>query len=136
VSGHKGWKIDLDSEYPCPCRREGCLKPIMLTEAFGCDRCQQIFVTKNHNQELEQLSGAYPYKRAWFWNGQRWIAIHSRWGEIYLPLTLGIIVVLLLVWLPLTLQSSFEVTILFWALLALLLALLPAFMVWLAYWRR
>ncbi len=131
----KGLKIDLDSEYPCPCRRAGHLKPIMLTEAFGCDRCQQIFVVQNNNQELEQLSGAYPYKRAWRWNGRRWLAVHSRIGEIYLPIALGLMIVLLLVWLPLTLQSSFEVTIFFWALLALLLALLPALMVWLTHWR-
>mgnify|MGYP006425429557 CR=1 FL=1 len=132
----KGFKIDLDSEYPCPCRRAGRLKPIMLTEAFGCDRCQQIFIVQDNNQQLEQLSGAYPYKRAWRWNGKRWMAVHSRLGEIYLPITLGIIVVLLVVWLPLSLlQSSVEVTIFFWALLAVLLALLPAVMVWLAHWR-
>lgn len=132
----KGFKIDLDSEYPCPCRRVGCLKPIMLTDAFGCDKCQRIFVVKENNQELEELSGAYPYKRAWRWNGSRWLAVHSRFGEIYLPIALGFLVLLLVVWLPLTLQSSLEVTILFWALVALLLALLPALMVWLTHWRN
>lgn len=107
----------------------------MLTEAFGCNRCQQIFVVKDNDCQLEQLSSTYPYKRAWRWNGHRWIAVHSRWGELYLPLSLGIMVVMLVVWLPLTLQSSVEVTILFWALLAVLLALLPAIIVWLAHWR-
>lgn len=131
----KGLKIDLDSEYPCPCRRKGWIKPILLTDAFGCDRCQQIFVVKENSDQLEQLSGAYPYKRAWRWNGQRWLPVHSRLGEMYLPIVLGMIVVLLVIWLPLTLQSSLEVTVLFWALLAVLLALLPALMVWLAHWR-
>jgi hypothetical protein len=131
----KGLKIDLSSEYPCPCRRNGRIEPIMLTEAFGCNRCQQIFVVKDNDYQLEQLSSTYPYKRAWRWNGHRWIAVHSRWGELYLPLSLGIMVVMLVVWLPLTLQSSVEVTILFWALLAVLLALLPAIIVWLAHWR-
>lgn len=132
----KGVKIDLDSEYPCPCRRKGHLKPILLTDAFGCDRCQQIFIVQDDNQQLEQLSGSYPYKRAWRWDGQRWLAVHSRFNQMYLPLTLGIIVVLLVVWLPLTLQTSFEVTVLFWAIIAVLLALLPAIIVWLAHWRN
>lgn len=131
----KGVKIDLSSEYPCPCRRAGHLKPITLTEAFGCDRCHHIFIVQDNYQQLQQISGVSPYKRAWHWNGWRWLPIHSRWGELYLPMILGIAIVLLAVWLPLLLQSSVEGTVFFWVLLAVLLALLPALMVWLAYWR-
>lgn len=47
--------------------------PIALTEAFGCDRCQQIFVVRDHNYVIEQLASHYPYKRAWRWNGHQWL---------------------------------------------------------------
>ncbi|MFN7660518.1 MAG: hypothetical protein ACK5P3_20735, partial [Dolichospermum sp.] len=62
-------KIDLNMEYACPCRHKGQLIPITLTEAFGCDRCQQIFVVEENGYVLEQLTTTYPYKRAWRWKG-------------------------------------------------------------------
>ncbi len=68
-------KISLKKEYPCPCRRTGCLKPIMLTEAMGCDRCQQIFVVQDNRQTIEQLPSIYQ-KRIWRWNGRRWINMY------------------------------------------------------------
>ena len=131
----KAQKIDLNTEYPCPCRRRGHLLPITLTEAFGCDRCQQIFVVEENGQVIEQLSSSYPYKRAWRWTGHRWIAAHHGLGESYLPVALGIILVLLIVWLPLALRSPSGLSIIFWTILAVLLAVLPALMVWLAYRR-
>ena len=51
----KAQKIELTTEYPCPCRRRGRLLPITLTEAFGCNRCQQIFVVEDSGYALEQL---------------------------------------------------------------------------------
>lgn len=69
---YKSQKIDQQSDYPCPCRRSGRLHPITLTEAFGCDRCQQIFVVQEDGYVMEQLSTHYPYKRAWRWTGQQW----------------------------------------------------------------
>lgn len=77
----KAQKIELDREYPCPCRRKGTLKPIALTEALGCDRCQQIFVVEDNGHALEKLSTTYPYKRAWRWTGQRWKIANSNWGN-------------------------------------------------------
>ncbi|MEB3289578.1 MAG: hypothetical protein VKI82_06655 [Leptolyngbya sp.] len=68
----KSQKIDPQSPYPCPCRRSGYLQPIALTEAFGCDRCQHIFVLQEDGYVMEQLSTQYPYKRAWRWTGQQW----------------------------------------------------------------
>ncbi len=133
---HKPQKIDLNNDYPCPCRRKGRLLPIILTEAFGCDRCQQIFVVEENTQVLEQLASHYPYKRGWRWNGKKWVAIHSGWGESYLPIALGIIIVLLIIWLPLALRSGSGISIIIWALIAVLLAVLPALMVWLAYRQR
>ena len=131
----KSEKLDLNTEYPCPCRRRGQLAPIILTEAFGCDRCQQIFVAEDNGYVLEQLSTTYPYKRAWRWNGSSWLVVRPRLGESYLPIALGIIFVLVIVWLPLALKLASGSSIIAWALLAVLLAILPALMVWLTYRR-
>jgi hypothetical protein len=135
VPSQKAQKIDLNTEYPCPCRRRGSLIPITLTEAFGCNRCQQIFVVEESGYVIEQLSTSYPYKKAWRWTGHRWNTAHTSIGESYLPVALGVVLVLLIVWLPLALRSPTGPTIIFWALLAVLLAILPALMVWLAYRR-
>ncbi|WP_066381331.1 MULTISPECIES: hypothetical protein [unclassified Anabaena] len=128
-------KIDLNSEYICPCRRRGRLIPITLTEAFGCDRCQQIFVVEDNGYMLEQLSTTYPYKRAWRWTGSGWNVVHPKLRESYLPIALGIIFVLVIIWLPLALRLANGSSIIAWAMVAVLLAILPAFMVWLTYRR-
>ncbi|NEQ51254.1 MAG: hypothetical protein F6K11_14135 [Leptolyngbya sp. SIO3F4] len=66
-------KVDLSEVYPCPtCRHRGQLQSITLTEAFGCDRCQQIYVIRDAGLGLEQLSGAHPYRRLWRWTGHQW----------------------------------------------------------------
>ena len=135
MQSQKPQKIDLNVDYPCPCRRRGRLIPITLTEAFGCDRCQQLFVVENNGYVLEQLSTSYPYKRAWRWTGNRWSVAQPRFGQSYFPVALGIILVLLIVWLPLALQSHNGPSILIWAMVAVLLAVLPALMVWLTYRR-
>lgn len=135
MPSQKAQKIDLTAEYPCPCRRRGSLVPITLTEAFGCNRCQQIFVVEENGHTIEQLSTSYPYKKSWRWTGHRWTTAHANIGESYLPVALGIILVLLIGWLPLALKSPQGPSIIFWALLAILLAVLPALMVWLAYRR-
>jgi hypothetical protein len=135
VRPHKAQKIDLNSEYICPCRRKGCLKPIILTEAFGCDRCQQIFVVLENGYEIEQLASHYPYKKSWRWYNNRWISANQGVGETYFPVALGVILILLIVWLPLALRSSSGIGIVFWSFFALMLAIIPALMVWLAYRR-
>lgn len=135
VPSQKPEKIDLNIDYICPCRRRGRLVPITLTEAFGCDRCQQIFVVEDNGYALEQLSTAYPYKRAWRWTGNSWNLIQPRLAESYLPIALGIIFVLVIIWLPLALRLANGSGIIAWALVAVLLAILPAIMVWLTYRR-
>ena len=135
MPSHKAQKIDLNAEYPCPCRRRGSLVQITLTEALGCNRCQQIFVVEEGGYVIEQLSTSYPYKKSWRWTGNRWTTAHASIGESYLPVALLIVMVLLIVWLPLALRSTTGPSIIFWALLAVLLAVLPALMVWLAYRR-
>ena len=87
MRSHKVAKIDFSNEYPCPCRRKGNLKPIVLTEALGCDRCQQIFVVKKDGQVIEQLSSLYQ-KRSWRWTGNRWKNTYARWTQNYLSMML------------------------------------------------
>jgi hypothetical protein len=135
VQSQKPEKLDLNSEYPCPCRRRGRLVPITLTEAFGCDRCQQIFVIQDNGYILEQLSTSYPYKKAWRWTGSSWNVVHPRLGENSLPVALVGLFVLVVVWLPLALILASGHSILAWAMVAVLLAMLPAMMVWLTYRR-
>jgi hypothetical protein len=62
------------------------LTPIALTEAFGCNRCQQLFVVREGGYLLEQLSTHYPYRRAWYWTGSQWRLDHSVLSHHYLPL--------------------------------------------------
>ncbi len=107
----------------------------MLTEAFGCNRCQQIFVVEENGYVIEQLSTSYPYKQAWRWTGQQWHRARSGLQEGYIPLVVGIILVLLVVWLPLALHAPRGPNILLLTLVAVLLAVLPALIVWLAYRR-
>lgn len=128
-------KIDQNQEYPCPCRRKGKLQPIILTEAFGCDRCQQIFVVQENGQTIEQLSSHYPYKRTWRWTGFRWVNGNQRLEEGVLPVILGILLLLSIVWLPLILKSPPNAGVIFGAILVMLLVILPALILWLAYRR-
>jgi len=132
VPSQKAQKIDLNGDYPCPCRRQGNLVPITLTEAFGCNRCQQLFVLDESGYVIEQLSTNYPYKQAWRWNGHQWNRVNTGLKTHYLPLALVMILVPLVIWLPLALRSPGS-NIIIWAIIALLLAMLPALMVWLAY---
>ncbi|MBC7824269.1 MAG: hypothetical protein H7126_10370 [Candidatus Parcubacteria bacterium] len=132
MQSQKTHKIELNSDYPCPCRRRGHLTPIILTEAFGCSRCQQIFVVEEGGYVIEQLSTTYPYKRSWRWTGHQWNVVHPGLGDSYLPLALGILLVLLSIWLPVALNGGGGILL---VVVALLLAVLPALMVWLAYRR-
>jgi hypothetical protein len=135
VYTHKSHKIDLTQEYPCPCRRRGRLEPITLTEAFGCNRCQQIFVVDEQGHTLEQLSTAYP-KRLWRWSGHQWLAVGQGLRDSYLPIALGVTLVLLSIWLPLAMNASSRSSgVVLWAVVALLLAVLPALMVLFTYRR-
>jgi hypothetical protein len=64
-------KIDLHQSYPCPCCR-GQINPIILTEAFGCDRCQKIFTLQDNGYIIEQVSNPHPQRNSWQWDGKRW----------------------------------------------------------------
>lgn len=66
--------IDLQQKYPCPCCR-GQINQIVLTEAFGCDRCQKIFVLQDDGYTIEQVSTLRPSR--WGWDGQRWRSVNA-----------------------------------------------------------
>jgi hypothetical protein len=97
----KAQKVDINATYPCPCRQQGQLSPIALTEAFGCQRCQQIFVLKADGVTIEQLSTTYPYKRAWYWDGDQWQPVRKSLVAGYWLLLLGfslLVLTVLLLW--------------------------------------
>lgn len=110
------------------------MTPIALTEAFGCNRCQQIFVVEDNGHVLEQLSGTYPYKRAWRWNGHQWVVSNPSLADSTLPVVLGITLIMLIIWLPLALNAKSNSSLIVLVAGVLLLAL-PALMVLLAYRR-
>jgi len=130
VHSQKPHKIDFNHDYPCPCRRRGRLVPIALTEAFGCNRCQQIFVVQENGYVIEQLSTNYPYKRAWRWTGHQWVMVHPNFNRGYLPLTLGILIGLVFLLLITTLQLNASLT--FRVVAAIVVSVMLVFMLWLA----
>ena len=126
MRSHKTAKIDLSSEYPCPCRRKGNLKPIVLTEALGCDRCQQIFVVKKDGQVIEQLSSVYQ-KKSWRWTGNRWKNAYTRWTQDYLSIMLILLFslsILIVVILPVLLRWLNAQSIISWIVAFLFLMML------------
>ncbi|HEY9297170.1 MAG TPA: hypothetical protein VIQ31_12525 [Phormidium sp.] len=132
----KAQKIDLNSDYPCPCGRRGRLVPIVLTEAFGCNKCQQIFVVEDNGHAIEQLSTTYPYKRAWHWTGSRWSKAYPRIRDSYLPVAMLIIVVVFVVGLFLAPNLPKEPHIIIGFIMGAVVALMPIIlMCWLAYRR-
>ena len=135
MRSHKTAKIDLSSEYPCPCRRKGNLKPIVLTEALGCDRCQQIFVVKKDGQVIEQLSSVYQ-KKSWRWTGNRWKNAYTRWTQDYLSIVLILLFslsILIVVILPVLLRWLNAQSIISWIaafLFLIMLLILSLFVVY------
>lgn len=103
-------KIDLSEVYPCPsCRHRGQIQGITLTEAFGCDRCQQIYVIRDGGFGLEQLSGAHPYRRLWRWTGHQWRQYSQLPASSWLGLLVVIAIVLAISGFWLILSMSFRV---------------------------
>ncbi|MCC0176788.1 hypothetical protein I4641_07325 [Waterburya agarophytonicola K14] len=135
MRSYKIQKIDLSSEYPCPCRRKGNLKPIVLTEALGCDRCQQIFVVKKDGQIIEQLSSIYQ-KKSWRWTGNRWKNAYARWTQSYLS-TMALLalasIIVAIVLLPLVLRWLSSQSIISWAVLFLVVTILLILTLFVAY---
>lgn len=99
--------------------------PIVLTDAFGCDRCQQIFVVHESGDSIEQLSAAYPQKKVWRWTGHQWSVARSTLGQDFLPLALmallGLVIVLLIATLNAQVGLRVGVVAVLFAMLALAL---------------
>lgn len=103
-------KIDLNEVYPCPtCRHRGTIQGMTLTEAFGCDRCQQIYVIRDNGFGLEQLSGAHPYRRLWRWTGQQWKQYSQLPASTWLVLLIVMATLLGVVGVGLLLSTSFRI---------------------------
>ncbi|MEM9266762.1 MAG: hypothetical protein AAGA46_14675 [Cyanobacteria bacterium P01_F01_bin.13] len=103
-------KVDLSEIYPCPtCRHRGKIQSITLTEAFGCDRCQQIYVIRDGGFGLEQLSGAHPYRRLWRWTGHQWKQYSQLPTSGWLGLLVIIAILLAISGFWLLLSNSFKV---------------------------
>lgn len=124
---HKPQKINQDQIYPCPCpRKRGKLKPIALTDAFGCDRCSLMFQLENDGYSLLQLGGLDAYRRTWQWIG-RWKPSseysqysHPERAAIYALAILGLILVIF--WaLNMNWSSIFPIAIVFFSMLGLLI---------------
>ena len=64
-------KLDCDRSYPCPVCRRGELHAITLTEAWGCDDCQEIFEQTASNT-IKKLTAPYPHRASWQWTGKAW----------------------------------------------------------------
>jgi len=134
VRPEKPIKLDSNHDYPCPCRRKGRLLPITLTEAFGCDRCQQIFAIDEKRQEIELLSSAYPYKRIWRWTGHRWRALQQTNNSSF-PLFLGLLLMILMGWLFLALHSLPSLSMILGIMVGTTLVSFFVYTIWLAYRR-
>ena len=63
--------LELEKTYPCPSCKQGTLIPITLTEAWGCDRCKQIFERTETLHSVSKLSSPYPQQRLWQWDGHK-----------------------------------------------------------------
>ena len=126
-------KIDHDQDYPCPCRRRGRLKPIFLTEAFGCDRCPHIFVIEENGHIIEQLSSTYPYKKAWRWTGYCWMAAHKGMGEGFIPIILGMLSALTVLLIRLAVIPYSIVSMIPWVLMVLFIGTLIGLIFWFVY---
>jgi ABC-type multidrug transport system fused ATPase/permease subunit len=127
VPPSKAEKIDQNCCYPCPCRRQGELAPITLTDALGCKLCQQIFVVKPDGYTLEQLV-SYPYRQTWRWNGKQWQLSRRPLFPLYW-LIVSSVIALILIFLAYVIGNGFNLNthLLLW-LLAMLVFSTIAFM--------
>ncbi|MDA0866724.1 MAG: hypothetical protein O2890_09950 [Cyanobacteria bacterium] len=104
-----------------------------MTEAFGCDDCQQIFVAKQAGQRLAPLASHAPESRMWYWTGQQWQLDRALLKRQYLLLGMTLLAIslplVILAWtyFPNSIRSLFRLL----AVMVLMLSIL--FGVWLAF---
>lgn len=134
MRSRKPIKVDISQQYPCPCRRRGHLIPIVLTEAFGCDRCQQIFIVDEKNEEIELISSSSAYKRLWRWNGYRWRAVHRTQPESF-PAFLALLLMIMVGCLFLALRYPNALKVILGIMIAGTLLFFILYVFWLVYRR-
>lgn len=138
MSRVKTCKIDLETTYPCPCRKRGQLSPIVLTDAFGCNQCHQIFVVRADGYVLEQLSSIYPYQQLWYWTGKDWILVRRPFHQHGFAWLIGSLTAsfLLMLCLPIAFHIPFDRRVMVWMVLMIFIVLVLSFMVWLTIYRQ
>lgn len=94
-------QLDCDRSYPCPVCRRGQLNAITLTEAWGCDDCQEIFEQKTANS-IKKLSAPYPYQATWQWTGKTWERQRPKVKPDRMRRAIGMSALIVLAWLTLT----------------------------------
>ena len=124
--------IDLNREYPCPCRRKGKLSNIVLTEALGCELCQNIFVLSPQGESIEQLNAHYPYKKSWYWTGRKWVITKKPWQENYLIIAILCFFLSLLISTPLLISLKGGINLLSVMIVSLIIIFLSVFL-WLVH---
>lgn len=76
---------------------------MILMDAYGCTRCQQIFVLQDNGYIIEQVSTIYPYKRCYTWNGHRWKPLREKKRLIWLIITIMMALPIIVIFIPLVL---------------------------------
>ncbi len=129
---HQPQKIDIEQIYPCPCpRKQGKLKPIALTNAFGCDRCSLLFELENDGYNLSQLGGIDNQRHVWQWVGKwqatreptRYTLLETVLMYVVSLLFLTLIILSIILW-TLNLKSALKIPI------AILLFILLGLIIW------
>jgi hypothetical protein len=121
--------IGLERDYPCPCRCEGRLAPIPLTEALGCFKCQRIFVVGQEGLVISDVVASQAAGQQWRWTGREWYRANGP-GAFGLVATVLLLVGVMLGMGVLYLQRPHPSGVLFLRLLlgAAIMMLLPAIM--------
>jgi hypothetical protein len=109
------------------------LQRIVLTDAFGCDRCQHLFEVIEQGAYLEQIVTTRPQRPRWRWNGKTWKLVPRRDRfpkfttlELF-GLLLGTIACVLI------LHQAIAYNLVYGLCILVLLIIVPGLMFWLSY---
>jgi len=84
-------KLHLEQDYPCPCRCEGRLTGLALTELMGCFQCGRLFLLVEDGFAIAKPA-AHPWTRwQWQWTGENWYRSSREW--LFSPVGLSILVI-------------------------------------------
>jgi hypothetical protein len=111
------------------------LIPIVLTEALGCDRCQQIFIVHEDQRAIEQLATVYPSRRLWRWTGSRWQLKKNHIPGQQWPGIVALLLTVFIGWSFLALYSPLILSIILGIAIAAALVFFLIYSFWLSYRR-